>query len=719
MSDWNPRPMYASQPLVDPSDASRIYMQNQFSYSSDSGRTFRPARQSLHGDDRILWVNPKDSRHVIKGDDGGIGISYDRAKTWLFVTNLPVSQFYRISVDNAKPYNVYGGLQDNGSWVGPNETYRSDGILNSDWRKTGGGDGFLTLPHRTQEGLIYGESQYLGLFKLDLKTGQRQSIRPGDPKGRIGPRRNWDAWGPGIPEPELGNAMAPGNWDGPFYLSHHDPNTIYAGTNILWKSTDGGGTWESLGDLTSKVNRRELLIMGQRADTSTHSLDDGIPYYPTLTAVAESPLKQGVLYVGTDDGLLKVSRDDGKTWEDATAKLAGLPKETWINTIETSSHDAGTAYVAINNYRNNDFANYVYKTTDFGASWTSITGDLPANRVARTLREDPKNPDLLYLGTEIGLFISINGGQNWVELRNNMPTLPFNDLVIHPRDNDLVLGTHGRGVWILDNLNALQSLTPATLNQDAALFPIPTAEMINYTRNGAHVGDMFFRGQNPVRGAIIDYYLKDSVDRKNIKLVIYDGDGEEVNSVKATNGPGINRAVWNMSHKGIGRASGPRVMPGLYTARLTVNGQDHEQQFRVVDDPRLEVSIDVRKAWNDQLVEIYGLYEELNGVNGQVRKLRNRLNKAEETKPKKWPEATVKEVKEVIRMYSELYSRSRSLYFQASGWIGPITADQQSQLAYYQEMHQKLADRFEKVKTNAIPRLNRSLGADDKIKIEE
>lgn len=724
MSDWNPRPMYASQPLVDPSDASRIYMMNQFSYSSDSGRSFRAPRQTLHGDDRILWVNPKDSRHVIKGDDGGIGISYDRTKTWLFVTNLPVSQFYRVSVDNAVPYNVYGGLQDNGSWVGPNETYRSDGILNSDWRKTGGGDGFLSLAHHTEEGIMYGESQYLGLFKLDLKTGQRQSIRPGDPKGRIGARRNWDAWGPGTEEPELGNAMAPGNWDGPFYLSHHDPNTIYAGTNILWKSTDGGSTWTNLGDQTSKVNRRELLIMGQRADENTASLDDGIPYYPTLTAVAESRLKQGMLYVGTDDGLLKISSDDGKNWTDVTSRLNGLPKETWINTIETSGHAAGTAYVAINNYRNNDFNNYVYKTTDFGQSWQSIAGDLPADRVARTLREDPKNPNLLYLGTEIGFFISLNGGRNWTELKNNMPTVAFNDLVIHPRDNDLVLATHGRGVWILDNLNALQELTPQVMNQDAALFSIPTAERINYTRDGAHVGNMFFRGTNPQRGAIIDYYLKSAVDKKDIALTIHDLNGNQVKTLRADTTAGINRTGWDMNHKGIsasgGRFSpgGPPVVPGLYTAKLTVKGKSYEQQFRVIDDHRLDISIADRKAWSDNLMEIFGLYGELAEVNRKIRSIGNHVTKLENEKVKV-PEKPFNEVKEINRMYRELFSRARGLYFSVSGWTGRMTADQESQFAYYKSMHEQLSPRMETMIKKTIPRLNKGLKDKDKFPTEE
>lgn len=725
MSDWNPRPMYASQPYVDPNDDKRIYMQNQFSYSTDSGKTFTAPRQSLHGDDRIVWVNPNDSRHVIKGDDGGIGISYDQTKTWLFLTNLPVSQFYRIAVDNAEPYNIYGGLQDNGSWVGPNATYKSDGILNSDWRRTGGGDGFLSLPHHTQEGVMYGESQYLGLFKLDLNTGQRKSIRPGDPKGAIGARRNWDFWGPGLPEPDLENAMAPANWDGPFFLSYHNPNTIYAGTNVLWKSTDGGNSWESLGDLTTKVNRRDLKIMGRRATEDTPSLDDGIPYYPTLTAVAEDRFTQGLLYAGTDDGLLQVSSDDGQNWTDVTSKLSGLPKETWINTIEVSSHNAGTAYVAINNYRNNDFKNYVYKTVDGGKNWTSITGNLPADRVARTLREDPKNPSLLYLGTELGLFISNNGGKNWIELKNNMPTLPFNDLVIHPRDNDLVLATHGRGVWILDNLNAIQELTTSVANQDAALFSIDKGVMINYTSEGAHVGDMFFRGENPVRGAIIDYYLKTPVKESEISLTIHDTQGNLIRTLAPDTVAGIQREVWDMNYESFAPASsgnggrrgfglnGPKVNPGNYVAKLTVKGKSYTQTFVVEDDPRLNIDIADRKAWTAKLMEIGEFSLKATEAMGDLAELQRHLSQLDRKKVK-YDEAAAKEIRNVAGLYSELMSRVRGVYFGASGWIGQITGDQQAQFDYLQEMLIKLEPKKKAVLNDSVKKLNKSLSKENR-----
>lgn len=724
MSDWNPRPMYASQILVDPSDDQRIYMMNSFSYSDDGGKEFSRARQSLHGDDRILWVNPLDSRHVIKGDDGGLGISYDRAKTWLYMTHLPLSQFYRVSVDMRKPYWVYGGLQDNGSWMAPNETYRSEGILNSDWIKTGGGDGFLNLIHHEDENTLYTESQYLGLSRLDLETRQRRSIRPGDPKGRIGPRRNWDAWGPGLPEPELGNAMAPANWDGPFFLSFHDPNKIYAGTNKLWKSTDGGDTWQDMGNLTTGVDRRELKIMGERADTSTASLDDGIPYYPTLTAIAESPLQVGVLYVGTDDGQVQVSLDDGQSWTNVTDRLPGLPPSAWVNTIEVSRFEPGTAFVAINNYRNDDFTNYLYKTTDFGQSWTSIVGDLPANRVVRTMREDPRNPNLYYLGAELGLFISINAGKNWVELKNNMPTLPFNDLVIHPRDNDLVLATHGRGIWILDNLNPLQELDENKLQQPAALFSIPEATIINYSRERGHAGDMIFRGKNPDFGAMVDYYLKEAVAKDEIKLGIYTMQGELIRSLRPDTTAGIHRVLWDFEYPRLpglprdtsggesnGRSrgpSGPLVSPGMYLTKLTVNDQTYEQMFTVADDPRLDIRIEDRREWTATLFELGELYKSVLAELEEVRPIYWKVEKLTADQKKKLDEEMLEEVKELDRMYGELLSRTRSLYGQVSGWMGDLTTDQEAQWTYYEKMLEKLAPRKQAL-SDWVPKLNRKI----------
>ncbi|MCZ6918671.1 MAG: glycosyl hydrolase [Gemmatimonadetes bacterium] len=698
MSDWNPRPMYASQILVDPNDDQRIYMLNSYSFSDDGGRTFEAPRNSTHGDDRLVWVDPADSRHVMKADDGGLGISYDRGLRWLYITHLPVSQWYHVSVDMRTPYWVYGGLQDNGSWAGPSATYRAEGILIGDWFKTGGGDGFVNYIDTTDNRTLYTESQYLGLSRLDLVTRQRRWIRPGDAHGAITARRNWDAWGPGIPEPELGNAMAPANWDGPFIISPHDTRTLYAGTNILWRSRDQGDTWEALGNLTTGVNRRELSIMGQRPHDSTLSLDDGIPYYPTISAVAESPLREGLLYAGTDDGNLQISRDGGTVWANVEARLPGLPPSAWISGIEPSRHAEGTVYVAVNNYRNNDFANYLYRSDDFGRTWRAIVDGLPPGRVVRTVREDLRNANVLYLGTELGLFYSNNGGSDWTELGSNLPTLAVNDIALHPRDNDLILGTHGRGVWILDNLTALQELTPEVLASTAHLFTVQPAAMIRYTADKGHTGDMVFRGANPPAGAVIDFFLRDEQDSSAVVLTVHDASDRQVGRVRVPQpAVGINRTVWNLRYDterlslgGDERTQlvGPWVLPGEYTVRLAVNGAVLEQQLTVSDDPRIEIADADRDAWHEVVMTLHHV------IRDQTAQLAALTDAQDGLEPSS-PRAT--EVDELLPLVTEVRSRLNQLYGRIGGWPGRPTADQMSQMAYLQDWIAGLVPRVEAV----------------------
>ncbi len=687
MSTWNPRPMYASQPLVDPNDDKRVYMMNQYSFSDDGGRTFTSPDQTLHGDDRILWVNPNDSRHVIKGDDGGIGISWDRGLTWLYVSNLPLSQWYRVRVDNAVPFNIYGGLQDNGSWMGPSATYRTEGVLNQDWRRLGGGDGFLSIPDTVDNHTIYAESQFLGLTIRDRRTWETRSIRPGDPRGAISPRRNFDAWFGGKPDPELGNAMVNGNWDGPYIISPHDNRTIYAGTDRLWKSADQGATWQDLGRITTGTDRRTLTIMGQRPTDFLASLDDGVPYWPTISAIAESPRQRGVLYAGTDDGRLRVSRDDGRTWTEAQGRLPAYPANAWISGIEASRHADGRAYVVVNNYRDNDFANYLWRTDDFGNSWTPITGDLPPNRVLRTVREDPRNQNLLWLGAELGLYFSIDGGRHWVELKSNMPTMAFNDLVIHPRDNDLVLATHNRGIWILENVNAIQELTPQVLASPAHLFTIEPAHQIRYSGELAHTGDMFFSGENPPDGAIIDYWLGAARDSGALSITVHDAAGNQVAAVEPTRQAGMNRVIWDLRHPRLAarpgsRArppSGPYVVPGRYTVRLTVDGRSEEQPVEVREDPRLNVPPDVRAAWTAVLLEI---------ADAQ-RRATELVTRWQPTAARLRPNATNalvgaqrEQARQLNAQIEELLSRLGRLYEDVASWTGPVTGDQRTQFDY-------------------------------------
>ena len=683
LSDWNPRPMYASQPTIDPNDDKRIYMLNAYSFSDDGGKTFTAPRTTTHGDDRFVWVNPKDSRHVIKLDDGGIGISYDRGRSFLFVASLPLSQFYRVAVDNAVPFNVYGGLQDNGCWMGPSASWTTNGILNEHWSRLCGGDGFWVVPNPKNPRTVYSASQFLGLQKNDTRTWQAQDLRPGDSTGRIGGRRNWETWGkPGATQ-VLGNAMHPANWDSPIVISPHDTNTLYVGMQHLFTSKDGGLTWKSLGDMTTGVDRSTLPLMGRKPSESTLSLDDGVPYFPGVTALAESPLVKGLLYVGTDDGRFRISRNGGATWTDAQTKFPGLPKDSWFAGVEPSHHVAGTVYVTADNHRSNDMANYVYRSTDYGTTWTRIDGDLPANRVARTIREDLRNPRLLYLATEFGVFFSPNGGGNWLSLRANMPLMPYNDLVIHPRDNALVLGSHARGVWVLDQLNALQEMTAEVAAMPAQLFSMQPAYQIRTTNLRPHAGDLVFRGQNPANGALVDYWVRD--EGAKVTLTVHDNAGRLVQTLTPTSTRGINRVVWNLRYAELPVRSGggedddegprpttpgPLVLPGTYTVRLTHDGRTVEKKVVVKEDPRVTITPVQRAAWTTFHRDVAAAVASFAEVATRVRGLTG-------------TDAATRDLK---RQTSELQSRLSTLYGAVGGWTGAPTADQRSQLRYYKRM---------------------------------
>lgn len=677
MSDWNPRPTYSSQIRVDPNDDRRIYMVS-YSYSDNGGESFVSPRQSLHGDDRMVWIDPHDSKHILKADDGGVGISYDRGLKWLYVTSLPVSQWYHVAVDMRKPYWVYGGLQDNGCWRGPSATYFSSGISNDDWIRTCGGDGFRSLADPNDDRTFYSESQYLGLLRNDSVTNEQRNIRPDQKRGFIRDRRNWATWGkPGAAEPELGNAMAPANWDAPFILSPHDSKTLYAGTNQLWKSTNRGDTWVSLGDMTTGVDRSKLRIMGQIPNETTLSLDDGAPYYPTITEIAESPVRPGLLYVGTDDGNLQVSQDDGRHWASLAKRFPGLPESMWVSGIDASRHNPGTVYVSFDGHRSNDFANYLYRSTDFGSTWTSIAGDMPANRAIHVVHEDPKNPALVYAGTEYGLYLSADGGAHWLELRNNMPRVPVTDLVIHPRDNDLVLATHGRGVWILDDISSLQQLTPQVLTEPAHLFAPRATEEIRYFNPKAHQGDMVFRGANPPAGALVDYYLQGDPGAA-VTVTILDAGAKLVAQLQAPRTAGLNRVVWNLRFDSLPAAPpdgesggrsiplpGPLVVPGEYTVRLTAGTRTDEQKLKVLEDPRMQVSAADRQLWTDSLVAVGDTYRGTVALLDQV----NRPGGASST-----------EIRSVVR---ELQSRLTTLYRDMSASTGKPTADEQAQMQFF------------------------------------
>jgi hypothetical protein len=490
--------------------------------------------------------------------------------------------------------------------------------------------------------------------------------------------------------------MAPANWDAPFIVSPHDPKTLYAGEKHLFRSRNQGGTWEDLGDMTTGTDRRTRTIMNQEVQDAIASLDDGVPYWPTMSALAESPRRRGILYVGTDDGKLRVSRDEGKTWTDVQNRLPGLPKESWVAGIEPSRTQDGVVYVTADNHRSDDLTNYVYRSADFGQTWTSIVGDLPAGRVARTIREDATNPSLLYLATEFGVFVTIDTGRHWVSFKTNMPMLAVNDLVVHPRDNDLVLATHGRGVWILDSVSALQELTPAVVSSAATLFTPKPAVEVRYTNLIAHTGDVFYRGQNPPAGGVIDYWL--NAPAASISLSILSAAGQEIARVAATNRRGINRVIWNLraadvtlapgpgpaapaaagGRGGRGRGSanslpGPLVAPGTYTVRLIVGGQTHDKSIVVQEDPRVDISPADRKAWVDAQLETADLWKRVGTVNVAIaRAATGGVSDADR------------------REAAELQARLAGLYNEIGNWTGRPTSDQVSQLAFYRAVVERL-----------------------------
>ncbi|MEO7713735.1 MAG: hypothetical protein ABIV10_12540 [Gemmatimonadaceae bacterium] len=685
LGDYNPRPAYSSKLLVDPNDERRIY-QVQYSVSDDSGHTWREPRQTLHGDDRIIWVNPKDSRHVVKGDDGGLGISHDRGVHWLYQRNLPVSQFYHVGVDNSVPFRVCGGLQDNNTWCGPSATSWTDGILNEDWFQVGGGDGFHSVFDTTNNRTLYVSSQYMGLTRVDLRTMERRTIRPMWPDGDVYKRGNW-----GPPAPRVGRFQEAANWNSPLTVSSHDPRTLYAGMRSLYRSRDRGESWTQLGDFTTGVARRSLAIMGQRPDSSVLSLDDGVSFYPTTSAFAESPRDRRTLYVGTDDGQLHVSRDAGTTWRSIADRVPGLLKGTWVRHLEASRHAPGTVYALFDGHQNGDFRNWLYRSTDYGQTWSSIAADLPASVVPHVIREDMIAPRLLYLGTEFGLFASGDGARSWRSLRANLPTVPVNDLVIQPRDDALVLGTHGRGIWILDDLRPLRAMLTDTSSAPMRLAPLPA--VVHQQRLAArisHSGDVHFRGANPANGITFTLLARDS--GASATLVVRRSGGAEVWRQVVAARRGTTAVTWNLrgaampailapleAPAGAGEDEERRrpvnrafVRPGRYTLTVNVAGDTLARRtFDVRADPRQDASPAARESWHAALDSIAALYVATSALEQRTRALGPASRARADT-------------------IAELQMRVGALHQLLEPQVGPPTADMRAQLASFTRLYARL-----------------------------
>jgi photosystem II stability/assembly factor-like uncharacterized protein len=531
VNDICPLPFCYCQIRVDPNDDQRVYVLGvQLAVSTNGGKTFSTvALRGVHVDHRSFWINPKDSKHLLLGNDGGLYVSKDQGSKWEHLRGMAIGQFYAIGVDMRKPYRVYGGLQDNGNWGGPSATDKADGITLADWRRIGGGDGFYCQVDPTDPDTVYCEMQYGGLTRVNLKaTGQGASrrIKPAPAQGQPAYRFNWNA---------------------PLLISPHNPQTLYFGGNFLFKSENRGDKWEVLSpDLTCGMPE-------DRRDTGH-----------TITTIAESPLKAGLLWVGTDDGRLHMSRDGGKTWTDLTEKVPGMPADRWITRVECSHHAEGTAYLTIDRHRNDDLRPYVFKTTDYGASWTRLAGNLPEEGPVHVIRESAKNKDLLFAGTEFGLFATLDGGKRWHHLKNGLPPMvTVHDLVIHPRDRELVIGTHGRSIYVID-IAPLEELTTKTLTSDAHLFNMKPALAVKPREPETPAGAKEYKAPNPPFGAVISFYLKTPLAQP-VSVAVTDASGKAIANLTGAKTAGLHQVVWDLRPAG---EKAKLVEPGEYTVTL-------------------------------------------------------------------------------------------------------------------------------------------------------
>ncbi len=558
------RPMYHGRIAVNPLDDNLIYViARDYRFSADGGKTFRgkPWR-GAGGDDHDLWISPKDKNVFYVASDQGAHLTLDHGKSFLSFNNMAIAQYYAIGVDMRDPYWVYGGMQDIGGFGGPSNSRDYQGILNDHNIEVNGGDGFHMQVDPTDWRTVYTVCHVGGLGRINMETQEYKLISP-RPESIVNFNRYFD---PNFPEQPVRYSIFPGehwlwrqssrssyssllppqfryNWSSPVIVSSHNPHTIYFGGNHIFKSKDRGDTWQIISpDLTTNDPKKRN---SSESGGLTHEVT-GAENHCTIITISESPLDASILWVGTDDGNVQVTRDGGVNWVNVRPNIQDVPSCTWVSRVEASHFQEGSAYVTFDGHRNDDFTPYVLKTDDFGATWTDISGNIPDGHSLYVIKEDIKNENLLFVGTEFACFATIDGGKNWHRFMNNMPTVAFHDLVIHPRDFDLIAGTHGRSIWIVDDLTPLQQLTPEVLSKDVHLFENRTATRWQSVSLGRQQTFFKFRGENPRSGAFIHFYLK-SVPEGKVTMEIHDLEGKRQASVRVSTKSGINMVRWNMS----------------------------------------------------------------------------------------------------------------------------------------------------------------------------
>ena len=650
-SDIGNRPFYYSDIFVDPQNENRVY--SVFTYvnvSEDGGKNFKelmPAynvTNGVHPDHHAWWIHPEDGSFIIDGNDGGLNISRDAGASWRFVGNLPVGQFYHVSVDNEYPYNVYGGMQDNGSWRGPAYVWKTQGIRNSYWQEIAFGDGFDVVPDKDNSRFGYAMSQQGNVSRYDWKTGNNYGVKPTHPDPDVFLRFNWNA--------AIGQD--------PF-----DNSTVYFGSQFVHKSIDKGLTWEVISpDLTTNNPEKQ-----KQSESGGITLDaTGAENYCTLLVIEPSPLQKGILWTGSDDGRVHVTQNGGNSWIEVTENLKQLPKGSWIAQIKASNKEVGTAFLVANDYRRFNYTPYVFKTTNFGKSWDRIVSEKDVFGYALSIVEDLETENLLFLGTDDGLYYTLNAGDDWMKFNSKVfPTVSTKDLIIHPREHDLVIGTFGRAIWILDDIRPFRALanTPEIIKKKLHLFDPPKAYLTQYQQpNGSRFGaDAIYNAENKKYGGMLTYFYKagDKKAKDSLNLNIYDG--ERLIRTLITKAPketGFHRWYWSLNEKGVARPSrkvrkskseprGVSVKPGVYRIIMGTASVTSEVSIEVHSDPRLaisEIAIDERYTYSKT---IEGYLEQTTQAVNQLRHSKETLANYKKRISKKVNKTLIKQIDEASK----------------------------------------------------------------------
>jgi len=643
MNKLNPRPMYYSHIFVDPNNDDIVYMlATEFYRTEDKGKTFyqMPTRPTydvgVHSDHHTIWINPSNSNHFFLAGDAGLHESWDYGKSYNRLNNIPIGQFYGIGVDMEVPYNVYGGMQDNHSWMGPSATRHWLGILADDWKQVGFGDGMYQQP-APNSSILYNATQNGNIIRVDRKTGNMQGLKPfpADPDEKY----RFD-------------------WVTPLMISKQSPKRIYLGGNRLFISNDGGLSWDRTKDLTTATNRDSLLIMGVSGADTKISRNDGTSSYGEIISIAESPLWHKILWVGTDDGNVQVSRDGGNHWKETSENIFGLPSYSYVSRVLASQRGRGSAYVTFDRHREGDWNPYVYRTDDYGQTWIKLTKGLPSGSV-NVILEHPDNSEVLFLGTEHALFVSVNSGEKWVKFNSNLPTTLYDDMIIHPRDKDLVVGTHGRSFWVLDDMTPLAEWSES-LDKPVHVYSIRPTTLFHYWKDTSYRGQEEWTGPNPDYGAIISFIVNSNESQAVIEIKRRN---KTIRTYQLSVSPGvINRFVWDLKHPpppfiennketpGLIKPNksellpipphsldpqGPHVSPGVYTVTVSVGNKSHSQTVRLNGDPKLNLRTGDYRQREIFLLELHDLHKQAFTLNEKLKDMVKQSSERMEADDKK------------------------------------------------------------------------------------